>query len=622
MADLPPMKIICRSSDATNIFTGPPAVGRAGELLSGSSAMVAFSNDGVWMCAVGRETADLVTTHTMQQVRSLPIGDILHVGFSPKATYLITCQRPMKSVGVSNKNLQVWEVATGKLCWEFHQRQVSEESWPAIHWDENEGYAFHMVKNTIHAYDPVQGFRGAVCKLPLPGVAGFTISPGAKAKIAAYVAESKGQPATIGIFPVSDLPRDQTTEPKMTNRKSMYRVSGVTFIWNSTGSAVLCNSYSDVDVSNQSYYGEQHLYFMDGNAEEAALVPVEKGPIHDIQWSPKGDFFAVVAGFMPAKTMLFNAKCKPIFDLGNGPHNMIRWNPQGRFLCVAGFGNLPGDIVFWDKKNNGSCRRITTVRCPSVTMEWSPCGRHILTAITAPRLRVDNAFKVYTYYGELVHHETFKELYEAQWVPAPADQYPDRPPSPGRVGGSVNSAPAAQEAQASAYVPPHLRGRSTRSSAAQFSLGHSTDQGGRVKSEQQQQRKEPDVPGASFVGKAATKNAKRRAKKASQKQGDGNDNGEQGAPANQQGTEGSGHNRSPSVKQVTEGVAEVNVAAGGGSEEAQKKIRNLKKKLRQIDTLKEKMATSGKDSLAKEQLEKLAGEVSIRQELRALGDSG
>lgn len=620
MADFPPMKIICRSSDATKIFTGPPAVGKAGELLSGSSAMISFSDDGGWMCAVGQETVDLIATHNMQQVRSLPINDMMFVGFSPKATYLITCQRPMKGIGVSNNNVKVWEVASGRLCWEFHQRSVSDETWPAIHWDENETLAFRMVTNTIHAYDPQNGFQGAVCKLPLQGVAGFTVSPGGNAKIAAYVAESKGQPATVGIFPVSDLPRDKTSEPRITNRKSMYRVSGVTFIWNSTGSAVLCNSYADVDATNQSYYGEQHLHFMDGNAEEASLVPnLEKGPIHDVQWSPKGDFFAVVAGFMPAKTLLFNAKCKPIFDLGSGPHNMIRWNPHGRFLCVAGFGNLPGDIVFWDKKNNGSCRRIATVRCPSVTMEWSPCGRHILTAITAPRLRVDNAFKVYTYYGDLVHQEAFRELYEARWVPAPPGQYPDRPASPGRAGASGNAAPAAQETQASAYVPPHLRGRSTKSSAAQFSLGHSTDQGGRIKSEQQ--RKEPDVPGASFVGKAASKNAKRRAKRAAQKQTEENDSQQEGV---QQQSAGPAQNQPPAaVQQVTEGVAGLSVTgeatAATGPDETQKKIRNLKKKLRQIEVLKQKVASG--ESLEKEQLEKLAGEEKIKDDLRALGET-
>jgi len=49
-----------------------------------------------------------------------------------------------------------------------------------------------------------------------------------------------------------------------------------------------------------------------------------------VQWSPRGDHFVTVAGFMPAKTTVFTAACKPHFDLGSGPHNMARWSPQAR----------------------------------------------------------------------------------------------------------------------------------------------------------------------------------------------------------------------------------------------------------------------------------------------------
>lgn len=124
------------------------------------------------------------------------------------------------------------------------------------------------------------------------------------------------------------------------------------------------------------------------------------GPVHDVQWAPAGDYFVAVAGFMPSKITLYDAKCKAVYDLGNGPFNVVRWNPFGRFLAVAGFGNLPGDIVFWDKKTSGTCRQIAAIRSPAVSCEWAPDGRHLLTATTAPRLRVDNNLKVFTYYGK------------------------------------------------------------------------------------------------------------------------------------------------------------------------------------------------------------------------------
>ncbi len=52
----------------------------------------------------------------------------------------------------------------------------------------------------------------------------------------------------------------------------------------------------------------------------------------------------MVAGFMPAKVILLDERCKPVYDLGGGPYNTVRWNPFGRFLVIAGFGNLPGGL--------------------------------------------------------------------------------------------------------------------------------------------------------------------------------------------------------------------------------------------------------------------------------------
>ena len=72
---------------------------------------------------------------------------------------------------------------------------------------------------------------------------------------------------------------------------------------------------------------------------------------------------------MPSFATLFDKKCKPVFDFGTGPRNIARWSPQGdcilpllpispptpprsssftccpSVLCLAGFGNLPGDVV-------------------------------------------------------------------------------------------------------------------------------------------------------------------------------------------------------------------------------------------------------------------------------------
>lgn len=51
---------------------------------------------------------------------------------------------------------------------------------------------------------------------------------------------------------------------------------------------------------------------------------------------------------MPGGSVLFDKDCVPKFEFGKHHRNTIRYNPFSRFLCLAGFGNLAGDIDIWD----------------------------------------------------------------------------------------------------------------------------------------------------------------------------------------------------------------------------------------------------------------------------------
>lgn len=42
-------------------------------------------------------------------------------------------------------------------------------------------------------------------------------------------------------------------------------------------------------------------------------------------------------------------QAEPIFEFGEAHRNSISWSPHGRFVCLAGFGNLAGDMDFWDR---------------------------------------------------------------------------------------------------------------------------------------------------------------------------------------------------------------------------------------------------------------------------------
>ena len=91
--------------------------------------------------------------------------------------------------------------------------------------------------------------------------------------------------------------------------------------------------------------------------------------------------FVVAAGKMPCNVTLFNNKAENVHEFGAAHRNVIAWAPHGRFLVVAGFGNLAGEMDFYDTLR---LRKIgtNTAHC-SVTYGWSPCSRYVLTHSTA-----------------------------------------------------------------------------------------------------------------------------------------------------------------------------------------------------------------------------------------------
>lgn len=58
---------------------------------------------------------------------------------------------------------------------------------------------------------------------------------------------------------------------------------------------------------------------------------------------------------------------------GSGPYSTVRWNPFGRFLVLAGIGNLPGDLAFYDKKADGKCKPMGQTRCANASHSMVVC---------------------------------------------------------------------------------------------------------------------------------------------------------------------------------------------------------------------------------------------------------
>lgn len=168
---------------------------------------------------------------------------------------------------------------------------------------------------------------------------------------------------------------------------------------------------------------------------------------------------------MPAKTTIFNARAVAQHNFDLAPRNTILFSPHGRFVLVAGFGNLAGHMDIYDLSKDYA--KVCTIQAANCThCEWSPDGKHILTATTSPRLRVDNGIRIWHVGGGLMYNEDMFELYHVTWRPQSTLTHPlENPlhpvPTPHASALAYLSTVKTPSKPAGAYRPPGARGTTT-----------------------------------------------------------------------------------------------------------------------------------------------------------------
>lgn len=292
---------------------------------------------------------------------------------------------------------------------------------------------------------------------------------------------------------------------------------------------------------------------------------------------------------MPAKATLFNLKCDSVFDFGTGIRNSIYFNDFGSLVLFGGFGNLRGQIEVWDlgkkKQVSMSVAEDTTVRFElekfrlQLTifslqlLQWSPSGDLYFTATTAPRLRQGNGFKIWHYSGALLYENLWpekQELLELQWQKYPEGVFRETPISYTKVEGIQS---VQKQASDKKYVPPNVRnfGEDSPTSYVPAAQG--------------------PIPGLP-PGYTSSKS--------------------QAAKGKQPNNRNNERNKKPPQASATAGAGGEN----DKNDEDRKKATAIKKKLKDIRILKEKIEKGEK--VDKNQLTKVASEGELIKELTAL----
>ncbi|EGF84373.1 hypothetical protein BATDEDRAFT_18651 [Batrachochytrium dendrobatidis JAM81] len=561
-----PTILAYRDSTGISVLSGSPSYAPIATPanLGASPRSFLYSPLGKYLVLVfaDRLVLSKVTIEAVTVVHELPITNALEIEFSPKETYISTFIRynpSANSATPAHRNVSVWNVETGKEVFAYTQKNASD--WN-VKWTEDESYCGILVGNEVQFYESKSFSNGIASRLKLDCIKLFSMSPGRRPTVAIFYPEKNGSPGSVKLYDITNLQTPLSS-------KSFFRADSVNFYWNSLGTNVLVFTHTDVDVTGKSYYGETSLYYLSITGNFDCKVTLDKpGPVHDVCWAPNAKEFVVVYGTMPAKATLFDHRANPMYEFGNAARNQVKFNSHGRFLFIGGFGNLAGDMDIWDRR---SFKKMCTIKASnSSSCDWAPDGKHIMTSTLYKRLKVDNGIKIWHYTGALVHQVQVKEMHQTSWMPASRDLWPDRaslsPPPP----SIASCAPAVSEGK---YRPPGAR---NTASSTNFYDRDAIDRG--VVSTRGKR-----VPGAYIPG--ATPEHERKNKTVQ--------NGTTDSPA-----------------PITSGVIP------GSNVEAEKRIKLISKKLKQIEDLKQKKDTGV--TLELTQIQKIESEESLRAEMEKL----
>lgn len=412
--------------------------------------------------------------------------------WSPLGSYLVTISPATK--GSTEPNVLIFTKMEGVWCLSASYLYPRlERDKQIIFWSSDEGFCARQDpdgnvlilegaqlveesswKKLDHDGRPVQNLEFAA----------FVADPGVKARLAVFVPDVRDnmqRPVKEAEVTIWELGSTEA-EPVLACKQLVSSGQISDLKWNSRGTALLAHCQTEVDETGASYYGGSKLILVSHDGKYHKDLTEDVSVVQAVSWSPTRNEFILINGYQPAKGTLWSwddeeRKASPVkilFDKGH--RNTIRFNHFGSLVCIAGFGNLIGDIDFFRRLDDEKCDYVHASDCRAdctVSAEWSPDGRSFLTAVLAPRMRVDNGVSVWrALTGTKVSQIKFEELFDVQWRPeAMADRCRFSDITAGEAEAATKelanrAATQTEPKKKQAYRPPGARGGGGGSVAA------------------------------------------------------------------------------------------------------------------------------------------------------------
>ncbi|XP_053601637.1 eukaryotic translation initiation factor 2A [Plodia interpunctella] len=529
---------------------------------------IVYSPKGSYLAYRTDKKAEIIKCSDWSVVTSID-RNVKDMFFSPLDNYFMIWElfAMTKENPQGKPNLHVYKSDSGAIVGSFTQK--NQTGWEP-QWSSDEKLFAIQTNNRILFYEngKLDHYTNYIQEEKLKSF-NLSPSPGPNYYISTFTLGKQGQPS---VWRVYKFPQFDPTQAVVT--RSSFQADKATFHWNRRGINLFTLTQTDVDKTGGSYYGKQSLSHGDIKGNSGNMTFSKEGPIHSLAWNPgNSNEWVAVYGHAPAKATLFNAKCEPLYEFGTGAWNSIYFPPEGNHFLIGGFGNIAGgNIEIWDMRGY---KKLGACAAPDTTfLQWDPRGESFVTATTYPRLTVGNGYKIWHYTGVLMYKHTCQEKENLLAISFRPGSYPKSELTKAAPKGIEDSTPKA----VGAYRPPGARNKPST-----FTL---------------HEHEKPHRPGENASAAPSKQALKQKQKREARK-------------------ERKAEERAQGVGDAPPAPAAPRPAfVSSGDPETDKKIKNLNKKLSDIEKLKQQKA-AGKQ-LELNQLAKIENEPALLQELAQL----
>jgi len=567
---------------------GYPKFGKPALEFGATTAIRMFSTaaSGKRIALIANGCVQVLSAPSWQVQHTLQHSTAQDLLWSPKADFLAVYCTYIKKGDTSEPNLHIYSLQQGKCTLLKSFFQISQVGWQP-QWTGDDKVFSRSVNNEVHFY--ASGDLSSTAHKRLQAkVKEFSISPSSgQYHVIFFTPNVKGSPCLLNMFKYPNFSADQLP----VCQKNFFKGESVEVRWNKPCSAAIVTSWCEKAEKN-SYYGQKMLYLMNVKAQEAFQIDFPKDPlVTDAVWAPSGKEMLVLHGANPAQCSVLDVKGDTLCALDRGARNTILMNPLSNLAMIGAMGNMSPKMEVWDLPGRAL---LSSSPLPDMThMEWSPCGQYLLTATCAPRLRVNNGYRIYHYSGSLQHEYVAPagtELFAARWLPNAAAAKPFKASS-AKVAGIQS---AVKVASNQAYVPPSKRALGIKADTTKQFLS-------------QLDKYDPNSPAALAnappppLSKKALKNKKARENKRLRAEQEG------AVTISEPEFAGAPKRKEPAAEQT----ASVQLAGDG-----EKTARGINKKLKKIKQLNQSRA-EGKE-LTEQQLKLVSSEKELLAQLSSL----